>query len=350
MRPKTRHFLRTTLWIYISLIWTWFALRLAYFDDRFWWLSLLNTHAFYFLIPSLILLPVIIQRRQSLSKLAIIGLMLPGLLSIWFWGYLMLPPTMKQRLSKQPQTESKNISSIKIRAMSFNILFSNQNYNQIANTIRNANPDIIGLQEAQPHHIAALKQALPEYPYIAIHPTPKFHNIALLSRYPLTNGRSETIESLNILPATAIERGLSATITIQNRPITIIVAHLTPNYVPPDAPLPYPEMLQSRYTSRHTEIDYLLNYTRNNPHPSLILCDCNLTNTSQAYPQMTQGLSDSFAHSGWGLGHTFVGETWKFPLQRLDYIWHTKNLPAIESHVGQDGGSDHLPIVSDFQL
>ncbi len=226
--------------------------------------------------------------------------------------------------------------------MSFNILFSNKNYNTIANTIRNANPDIIGLQETQPHHITALKQALPEYPYIAIHPAPKYHNIAILSRYP--------IESLTILPETSIERGLSATITIQNQPITIIVAHLTPNYVPPDAPRPYPTELQSRYTSRHTEIDHLLQYTRQNPHPSLILCDCNLSDTSQAYPQMTQGLSDSFAQTGWGLGHTFIGETWKLPLQRIDYIWHTQNLRAIESYVGQDGGSDHLPIVTDFQL
>jgi vancomycin resistance protein VanJ len=187
MRPKTCHFLRTTLWIYIGLIWIWFALRLAFFD-RVWWLSLLNTYAFYFLIPSLIFLPIALSRhKQTTSKLATIGLTLPGLLCIWFWGYLMIPPQIKSRLILKSQTQSDQASSIKIRAMSFNILFKNKNYNSIVNTIRNANPDIIGLQETQPHHIAALQQALPEYPYIAIHPAPKFHNIALLSRYPIAS-------------------------------------------------------------------------------------------------------------------------------------------------------------------
>jgi vancomycin resistance protein VanJ len=79
-----------------------------------------------------------------------------------------------------------------------------------------------------------------------------------------------------------------------------------------------------------------------------VLCDCNLTDTSQAYPQMAQGLSDSFAQVGWGFGHTFQGEEWKFPLQRLDYIWHTDRLNAIDAYVGKDGGSDHLPILANF--
>jgi hypothetical protein len=78
--PTKRQFLRTALWIYIGLIWTWFALRLAFFD-RVWWLSLLNTYAFYFLIPSLIFLPIALSRhKQTTSKFATIGLTLRGLL------------------------------------------------------------------------------------------------------------------------------------------------------------------------------------------------------------------------------------------------------------------------------
>jgi hypothetical protein len=35
-------------WMYISAIAVWFGLRLVFFD-RFWWLALLNTLAFYLL-------------------------------------------------------------------------------------------------------------------------------------------------------------------------------------------------------------------------------------------------------------------------------------------------------------
>jgi vancomycin resistance protein VanJ len=79
-----------------------------------------------------------------------------------------------------------------------------------------------------------------------------------------------------------------------------------------------------------------------------VLCDCNLTDTSQTYPQLTRGLSDSFAEAGWGFGQTFQGEDWKFPLQRLDYIWHTDRLTAVDAYVGEDGGSDHLPLLANF--
>jgi vancomycin resistance protein VanJ len=43
-------------------------------------------------------------------------------------------------------------------------------------------------------------------------------------------------------------------------------------------------------------------------------------------------------------------EEWQFPLQRLDYIWHTNRLAALNALVGTDGGSDHLPLLADFHF
>jgi vancomycin resistance protein VanJ len=330
-------------WIYIGLIWTWFGLRLVFFD-RIWWLSLLNTNAFFLLIPAIVLLPLVpkLRLKNSISNILIIGLILPIILFIWFFGYLLLPPQLKSKLARQENSSSVNSSASKFRLMSFNVLFSNKNYPKIIQSIRSSNPDLIGIQEVQPHHLAALKQALTEYPYSVFHPVPKFHNIALFSRFP--------IESITILPAQSIERGMSVVVKIQGHPLTVIVAHLTPNYVEPVPFAEYTKLLQSRYTSRAGEIEYLHQYIRSNPHQSIVLCDCNLTNTAQAYPQMAQELSDSFAEVGWGFGHTFQGEDWKFPLQRLDYIWHTNRLTAVDAHVGTDGGSDHLPLLADFNF
>jgi vancomycin resistance protein VanJ len=63
-----------------------------------------------------------------------------------------------------------------------------------------------------------LKQALPEYPYAAFHLAPKFHNIAIFSRFP--------IESLTILPERSIERGMSAVVKMPGRSVTVIVAQI----------------------------------------------------------------------------------------------------------------------------
>jgi vancomycin resistance protein VanJ len=333
--------LQIFIWIYIGLIWLWFALRLAFFDS-IWWLSLLNTNAFYLLIPSLLFLPIALKLglKKTTSRILILGLTLPVVLFSCFYTYLLVPPQIKSKLAARSNLSTTNSLPTKFRTMSFNVLFNNQKYQKIVQSIRSSNPDIIGLQEVQSHHMGELKQALPEYPYSAFHPAPKFHNIAIFSRFP--------IESIIILPERSIERGMSVVIKMPGRSVTVIVAHLTPNYVPAVPREQYPKLLQERYDRRIVEIDYLLQLVRRNPQPSIVLCDCNLTDTSQAYPQMANGLSDSFAQAGWGFGHTFQGEDWKIPLQRLDYIWYTNNLNAIDSYVGQDGGSDHLPLLSDF--
>ena len=339
-RLNSRQILIVLLWTYIGLIWIWFALRLVFFD-QIWWLSLLNTNAFYLLIPVIIFLPIAIKLRlkRKISKYIIAGLILPGVLFIYFFGYLLIPPQVKSKLLAR-----ENLSSIEsqpqFRAMTFNVLFKNKNYSKIVETIRSSNPDLIALQETQPDHIQALKQILTEYPYLAVHPVAKFHNIAFFSRLP--------IESVQILPENSIERGMSIVVKIQDRLLTVIVTHLTPNYVPPEQQDQYSDQLQSRYTKRAAEINYLLQFIDQNPHPSIVLCDCNLTDTSRTYPQLTRKLSDSFAEAGWGFGNTFQGEDWKFPLQRLDYAWHTDRLRAIDAYVGKDGGSDHLPLLANF--
>ena len=304
----------------------------------------MNTNAFFLLIPAVLLLPIAIKYRlrNKTSSIVIIGLTLPIILFTWFFGYLLFPPQLKSKLARNENSPSVNSSPSKFRLMSFNVLFNNKNHSKIVQSIRSSNPDIIGLQEVQSHHLKALKQALTKYPYSVFHPVPKFHNIALFSRFP--------IESVTILPEQSIDRGMSAVVKIQGRSLTVIVAHLTPNYVEPVPFKEYTKLLQSRYASRAVEIDYLHQFINLNPHPATVLCDCNLTNTSQAYPQMGKGLSDSFAQVGWGLGHTFQGEEWKFPLQRLDYIWHTNRLTAIDAYVGTDGGSDHLPLLVDLQF
>jgi vancomycin resistance protein VanJ len=330
------------IWLYIGLIWLWLAFRLAFFDS-IWWLSFLNTNAFYLLIPSLLFLPIAFKLgiKKTATKFLILGLTLPVVLFAWFYTYLLIPPQLKSKFVTRSIFSTTNSSPTKFRTMTFNVLFSNQKYQKIVHSIRSSNPDVIGLQEMQSHHLAALRQALPAYPYSAFHPAPEFHNIAIFSRFP--------IESLTILPEQSIKRGMSVVIKMPDRSVTVIVAHLTPNYVPPGPREQYPQLLQARYNSRAAEIDYLLKLISLNPLPSIVLCDCNLTDTSQAYPQMAKGLSDSFAQAGWGFGHTFQGEDGKIPLQRLDYIWHTNHVQAIDSFVGQDGGSDHLPLLADFQ-
>jgi endonuclease/exonuclease/phosphatase (EEP) superfamily protein YafD len=38
------------------------------------------------------------------------------------------------------------------------------------------------------------------------------------------------------------------------------------------------------------------------------------------------------------------------PMLRVDYIWHTESLRALQAWVGADAGSDHLPVLAKFSM
>jgi endonuclease/exonuclease/phosphatase (EEP) superfamily protein YafD len=38
------------------------------------------------------------------------------------------------------------------------------------------------------------------------------------------------------------------------------------------------------------------------------------------------------------------------PMLRVDYIWYTQSLAALEAWIGIDAGSDHLPVAAKMGL
>ena len=106
---------------------------------------------------------------------------------------------------------------------------------------------------------------------------------------------------------------------------------------------------KDRYSQRAAEVAYLEQSIRLRTIPTIILCDCNMTDTSETYARLHAVIGDSFQERGWGFGHTLYVAAVPFPVQRVDYIWHTNELSAVDASIGPDGGSDHLPMIATFQ-
>ncbi|GAB4371460.1 MAG: hypothetical protein Kow00121_13020 [Elainellaceae cyanobacterium] len=328
VKIKLRRLLHLLGWCYIGLLILWFSLRLVFFD-QIWWLALLNTIAFYLFVPLALLLPLSIWARQ---RYLILGLAIPTAMFIGLFGKLLLPSFLTPTLMPQQA----------FRMMSFNVLWSNQNYAQIAQAVQTANPDVIGLQEVRPPNIAALTAALAEYPYSAFHQSDLYHTVGIMSRFPIV--------SVVQLPDPPLERGLQVVIDVNGTLLTVIVAHLAPNNMPLVPFSEFVKQTKERYARRAAEIDYLKHEVQKRSHPTILVCDCNMTDTSQTYAQLQTILTDSFLEVGWGLGHTLQVEAFPFPVQRVDYIWHTADLQAVNAYVGNNGGSDHQPVIATMQL
>jgi endonuclease/exonuclease/phosphatase family metal-dependent hydrolase len=84
---------------------------------------------------------------------------------------------------------------------------------------------------------------------------------------------------------------------------------------------------------------------------------------SAPYRQITQHYQDAYQNLGWGLGFTCPDLRYSQavspevpvrlplgPLVRIDYIFHSQAVQPITIRVWPDsGGSDHRPLVADFQ-
>jgi vancomycin resistance protein VanJ len=312
---------------YTSFIALWFTLRLLFFDT-IWWLALLNTAAIYLFLPLPLLLGIALYRRSRLIAGILAG---PLLLWCWLFGARLLPPT--------PPTQEP--FSTTVSAMTFNVLFSNRDNAAIITTIRAARPDLVGFQEFTPRHMEALRPALElDYPYIHYHKPGREAGVALFSRYP--------IATVSTFPLPPRNLSIHATLSVGSTPLHIVIVHLSPNRAL-GTPLPsLGAVATAHYAIQADEMIRILQEVRPLQAPVLMLCDCNLTDTSQAYAALASVLQDGFTEVGWGLGHTYPAGI--LPLQRYDYVWHSAELVALEVGRWPASGSDHLPVLARFRL
>lgn len=203
---------------------------------------------------------------------------------------------------------------------------------------RAADADIVALQELRPEHLPAISAALaPDYPYSSTLDVDLYHTVGLLSRFP--------IDSVTPLADPPFERALLARVLVEGRPLDVVVAHLTPTNALDRGLSHAPQTITERYARRQQQAEALVALARSEAAPLVVLCDCNLTPTSEAYATLRAALVDSFAEAGSGFGHTMLVPVLDLPAQRLDYIWHAPSLVVLEAQVGPDGGSDHLPVL-----
>jgi len=325
---KQHSVLRLVTTIYVVFILLWIVARLLIFD-QFWLLALLNTVAEYLFAPLPILFFISIWKRNRVS---LAELSIPLLLFVLMFGHLFWPPSSN--------VEDKQA----ITLMSFNVLYSNTAYDAIVDSIRSANPDIVGFQELIPAMAASLVEELEsDYPYNTFQLLEKTGlSTAILSKFPI-----DSFEQFDLPPR---DLAVHAVVQVQGTKAHIIVVHLSANNFFDYSATEFVALVKERYGHREKETMQLKQMIQDLNGPVLLLCDCNMTDTSETYARLDTVLDDSFSEAGLGMGHTLQILHLSFPVQRIDYVWHTDEFEALYAYIGQDGGSDHLPIVAKLRL
>ncbi len=307
----------------------WFVLWLLV-GDRLWWLALLNTAALALFLP-LPLLAVVVLMRHRWRLLMVLSL--PVWLFAYLYGLRFLPHTRPTISAAAPR----------LTAMTFNILYRNHDTQAVTTAIAAVQPDLLGLQEVTPAHARWFAETFAaDYPYMVFRVDEPEAGVALLSRYPIMQVTRFALPPRNL--------ALHAVVDVAGTPLHVLVVHLSPNRALRTLSPDIAPVAREYYQLKATEVQLVLAELREVQGPHLVLCDCNLTETSAAYAQLAAVVQDSFQEAGWGLGLTSQGPGLPLRVQRIDYIWHSPDLVIETAYVGPAAGSDHRSVVAHLRL
>ncbi|MGB9669411.1 MAG: endonuclease/exonuclease/phosphatase family protein, partial [Anaerolineales bacterium] len=255
------------------------------------------------------------------------------------WGRLFLPKF-------PPQTDEATL-----KIMTYNVLGYNPATLAQVQTIRQADADVVMLQELH-NGLADLltKELSAQYPYQVLDAQVDVDGMGVLSKFPLRRiGRVPELGWVGEPQWLELDW--------KGRAITLINFHMAPtNFF-------NCHHVQETSRLRREEARWLVQQLRPN-QPTILAGDSNSTPWSDSYRILQKAAQDAWLQAGWGFGHTFPGRggagssraqffgisipKW---LLRIDYIFITPPLVAISARLGRfDGVSDHRPLIATVKL
>jgi len=324
--------LTISLWVYAGSLLIWVIARALTGDESVLVLSYSYLGVWLF-APLLVFGPLIYRKR---SKPGLVLLIIPVALFLWFYGWQFMPKGVQTADLKEP-----------LSVLTINLLHTNTETEALLEVLDSRQVDVLTLQEVTSFHDQQLSAALAgQLPY---HWYYESGGLAIFSAHPIL--------SQEIYP-TQLWAIQSVILQVRGNPIHIINAHLAKPGLLLFLETGDVGAIRDLAAARLDQIDKIKLAITDKNLPTIVNCDCNMTNMTTAYAQMTSDLLDAFQVRGWGLGHTFLlprgfelRSGVNLAVQRIDYIFHSPGIVVAEVEVvGGDRGSDHRPVWARLDL
>ncbi len=292
----------------------------ALLDDQF-----LPVRLFGFFMPWLLmgLTPIFILALLLRRRAAWI-LVMPTLVLALTYAPLFLPRLTIALAGNEP-----------LKVMSYNVLHSNQQMNEVVAMIKTEQPDVLVMQEVIPEIALALRLGLKDMygenePY---HTYEGWMGQLIVSRYPVTPGETNP------------DKGRLQKVTIETSAGQIDVWNIHPR-----TPLTWQD--------QQWQIDNLVQDIKQHQGPLIVAGDLNTTDHSETYQMVERELGNAHWDAGWGFGFTFPSKRPQVrgipvlvPMVRIDHIFYSDHFYVHRAAtLDNNAGSDHLPVIAELSI
>ncbi|MDX2010989.1 MAG: endonuclease/exonuclease/phosphatase family protein [Myxococcaceae bacterium] len=227
----------------------------------------------------------------------------------------------------------------------YNILAGDRGLEGIAQTLKAADADVIGLQEVdigtrrsgRVDQAAALGKALSmQHAFVAHFPYQggRF-GVALLSRHPILRAERVHVKGSRLAL-------LDATVRTPHGDVRVLVVHYTVTFPFRDA-----KETEASSAARLAEAMTTAALARAADGGVIVLGDMNDDTGSPTWAQFSGFLQDACDVKGGGLAKTWNSA---LPVTRIDYVWASRHFSIEGCGTLPGSASDHLPVVADLLM
>lgn len=297
------------------LFWKFPLELLTHFQVYYFWVTLL-------LVPVVVILLPVQKIRSRITLFILLFTLVVNGLELANW-YL---PNQRMTLDKTHI----------LRVMTFNIHIENSEVARLVNSIISANPDLVLTVEIDQTMKKNIETRVKDrFPYSFQSPG---GGLAVFSKLPLEDSSGQKFPGSNAT-------NLVTHIRYQNQQIQIIGTH-------PQVPVKL-----DRFTSRNQQLSALVNHLQYEDRPTILMGDFNLTPWSPYYQQFINKASLHNTRSSFGILPTWIRPSTTVNLPRLllpflnipiDHIFVSKMFKFANTYTGDNGNSDHAPIISEL--
>jgi endonuclease/exonuclease/phosphatase (EEP) superfamily protein YafD len=238
-----------------------------------------------------------------------------------------------------PQTRAVPKDAATLSLMAFNVNTANQHYDDVANYILSADPDVVSIEEVSDKWLQHLHPVLAKkYPYNLSHGQDDNFGIAMYSKYPFTKSVIDPLfKPEKFIPSfpTAI-----AQIDVGGKPVTLVAVH------PPPPISGLALLLRTRCMS---EYEGILRKWSGDSGRYVLMGDLNCTPWSPYFSRFVSeaGLSDTARGFGfvpsWPNGLVLISTP-------IDHILVSKGFRTLARGRGLACGSDHYAIYANLAI